>query len=234
MFALIRKDLIACRLFLLIGLAVYVLYGMSAFQQPLIFFIMNIGVTILLVQLPIVVDDKYRMDTLVCYLPPSRSKVVLARYSIALIAVLTGLGLHYGLGAILSVYFEEQGFWALCEPQAVLAFCIVPVALVSLHLPCFFCFGFGRGTFVFVILIILLTIFMTSPFVVGGLLNDNDGFALTPEMLQHPELAFVALIDHVAGLVGSRRFYSTMTFGTVAFVVVSIFFSIRLFERRDF
>ena len=60
MFALIRKDLIACRLFLLIGLAVYVLYGISAFQQPLLFFIMNIGVAILLVLLPIVVDDKYR------------------------------------------------------------------------------------------------------------------------------------------------------------------------------
>jgi peptidoglycan biosynthesis protein MviN/MurJ (putative lipid II flippase) len=85
-----------------------------------------------------------------------------------------------------------------------------------------------------VILIILLTIFMTSPFVVSGFLNDNDGFALTQEMLQHPELAFVELIDHFAGLVGSRRFYPTITFGTVAFVVASIFFSIRLFERRDF
>jgi hypothetical protein len=234
MLALIRKDLIACRLFLIIGLVVYVLYALSAYQQPLIFFFMNIGVTILLFQMPIVVDDKYRIDTLVCYLPPSRRMVVLARFAIALIALLAGLGLHYGLGAILSFYFEEQGFWTLCAPQAVLAFCITPVALVSLYLPCFFRFGLGRGTFAFAILIAILTIFVTSPLHTASLLSDNGGFELTPEMLQHPEMAFVALIDHFAASVGSGLFYATVALSTVALVTASVVFSIRFFERRDF
>lgn len=38
MFALIRKDLIACRLFLVIGLVMYVLWAVSMYQQPLGFF----------------------------------------------------------------------------------------------------------------------------------------------------------------------------------------------------
>jgi len=234
MFALIRKDLIACRLFLIIGLAIYVLYAMAAFQQPLIFFIMNIGATILLVLMPIVVDDKFRIDTLVCYLPPSRRTVVMARYVNALIALLGGLGLQYGFGAILSVYFEKQGFWTLCAPQAVFAFCIVPVALVSLYLPCFFRLGLGRGTFVFAILIAVLTILMSSPFFASGLLSGKGGFELTPELVQHPEMAFVALIDHIAASVGSARFYTITALSTVALVAVSVFVSIRFFQQRDF
>jgi hypothetical protein len=234
MFALIRKDLIACRLFLVFGLAIYALYAVSAYQQPLGYFMVNIGAIILLVMTPIVVDEKYRADTLVCYLPPSRSKVVLARYVMALIALLSGLGLHYGLGAILSIRFEETGFWTLCAPQAVLAFCIVPVALVSLYLPCFFRFGLGRGSFVFVALIAALTILVTSPLVTIDLLSANGGFVLRREMIQHPELALVALIDHVSEAVSSGRFCAVVSIGSVALVSASLALSIRFFQRRDF
>ena len=234
MFALIRKDLIACRLFLFIGLAIFALYAVTTYEQPLGYFIVNIGGIILLVLAPIVVDDKYRTDILVCYLPPSRCNVVFARYLMALIALLTGTGLHYGLGAILSIRSEETGFGTLCAPQGVLAFCIVPVVFVSLYFPCFFRFGLGRGAFAFTILIVVLTILMTSPFLATDLLSANGGFVLTREMIQHPEMALVALIDHVAAAVGSGRFYAVVSIGSVALVTASVAFSIRFFERRDF
>ncbi len=234
MLALIRKDVIACRWFLVIGLAIYALYAVSAYQQPLGYFVLNIGAVILLVLTPIIVDEKYRIDTLVCYLPPSRSKVVMARYVMALIALLTGLGLHYGLGAILSIDFEETGFWTLCAPQAVLAFCIAPAAVVSLYLPCFFRFGLGRGAFAFTILIVALAIFMTSPLIATDLLSANGGFVVTPEMLQHPEMALVAFTNHVAAAAGSGRFYAAISIASGVLVTASVALSIRFLERRDF
>ena len=116
MYALIRKDFIAGRFFLVIGLAIYVLYAVTSYQKPLGYFILNIVAIIVLALAPMVIDDKYRTDTLVCYLPPSRSKVVLTRYLMALFALLSGLGLHYGLGAILNIHPGETGFWTLCAP----------------------------------------------------------------------------------------------------------------------
>jgi hypothetical protein len=234
MYALIRKDFIAGRFFLVIGLAIYVLYAVTSYQKPLGYFILNIVAIIMLVLAPMVIDDKYRTDTLVCYLPPSRSKVVLTRYLMALFALLSGLGLHYGLGAILSIHPEGTGFWMLCAPRAVLAFCIVPIAFVSLYFPCFFRFGLGRGAFAFTILTVAIAIFMTSPLLATDILSANGGFAWTREMMQQPELALVALIDHVAAAVGSGRFYAAVSLGSVALVTASVAFSIRFFERRDF
>ena len=234
MFALIRKDLIACRLFLVIGLAMYVLWAVSMDQQPLGFFMLNIGAIIVLTLAPIIVDDKYRIETLVCFLPPSRSKVVVARFVMALFALLTGLAAQYGLGAILSILSDETGFWTLCSPQAVLAFCIVPVAFVSLYFPCFFRFGLVRGSFVFVILTIALASLMTSPLFATNLLSANGGFVLTREMLQHPETALVALIDHVAAIIGGSRFFVAVSIGSVALITASVTFSIRFFNWRDF
>ena len=234
MFALMRKDFIAGRFFLAIGLAVYVLYAATSYQKPFGYFILNIAAVILLVLAPLVVDDKYRTDTLICYLPRSRSKVVLARYVMALIALLAGLGLHYGLGAILSIRVEETGFRTLCGPQAVLVFYIVPVAFVSLYLPCFFRFGLGRGAFAFAILMIALAIFVTSPLLATDLLSANGGLVVTREMLQHPEMALVAVVDQVAMAVGKGSFYAAVFVGSVAFVSASLALSVRFFERRDF
>ncbi len=79
-----------------------------------------------------------------------------------------------------------------------------------------------------------LTILVTGPLVTIDLLSLNGGFVLTREMIQHPELALVALIDHVSAAVGSGRFYAAVSFGSVALVTASVAFSIRFFERRDF
>lgn len=231
MFALIRKDVIACRLFLVIGIAIYALHAVMSYQIPLGYFILNIGTTIALALGPIIIDEKYRIDTLVCYLPPSRSKIVLARYVIALLALFAGLGLHYGLGAILGIWSEEAGFGTLCAPQAVLTFCIVPVAFVSLFFPCFFRFGLGHGFLVFMVLIVALAIFMTSPLLSTDFLSIDGRFVVTREMLRHPEMALIA---HVAAEVGSGRFYAGVSIGSVALASASVAFSIRFFEQRDF
>ena len=235
MFALIRKDLIACRLFLLFGLAIYALYAVSAYHQPLGYFVVNIGAIILFALAPIVVDDKYRIETLVCYLPPSRRQTVFARYAMALLALICGLSLQYGLGAALSVVWSEKtGFWTLCSPQAALVFCVLPIAFVSFYLPCYFRFGLGRGSFVFVVLTAVLVIFTTSPFLVTGVLSANGGFVLTHEMVQHPELAMFALVDHFAVSAGEGSFYGMLSIGSIALVAASLAFSIRFFDRRDF
>ena len=234
MYALIRKDLIAGRLVLVIGLVMYILYAVTTYESPLGFFIVNIGATIMLVLAPIAIEEKYQTDTLVCHLPPSRGTVVLARYVMAWLALIVGLGLHYGLGALLSIHFMQTGFRTLCAPQAALVFCSVPVAIFSLYLPCFFRFGLGRGSFVFMVLIAVLAMFITSPFLATDMLSANGGFVLTPAMMQHPELALVALIDHVAVSVGEVRFYVTVSISAVALVSASLALSIRFFQRRDF
>jgi len=234
MIALIRKDLIGCRLFLFIGLAMYALWALSTFRQPLGYFLVNVVAVMAMVLTPVVVDDKYQIDTLVCYLPPSRRKVVLARYVMAVIALLTGLAVCYGLGAILSVRSEENRFWTLCAPQAVLVFCIVPVTFVSLYFPCLFRFGLGRGSFAFAVLAIALATLMTSPLLATDLLSPSGDFVLTREMVQKPETALVAFIYHVAATVGSGRFYAAVSIGSVVLVVASIAVSIRFLKRRDF
>lgn len=232
--ALIRKDLIACRLFLAIALGMYVLWALCTYHQPLGYFVLNIAAIMVLALMPIVVDDKYRMETLVCFLPPSRSKFVLARYLTALLALIAGLSVHYGLGAILSFGSQQSGFWTLCAPQAVLAFCTLPVAFISLYLPCYFRFGLGRGTFVFAVLIIVLATLMTSPLLANELLAADGGFVITRQMLQHPEQALIGFIDHVATAVGNGRFYASVSIGNVALVTGSVALSIRSFNRRDF
>ncbi|MDP7014761.1 MAG: ABC-2 transporter permease [Pirellulaceae bacterium] len=234
MFALIRKDLIACRLFLFIGLGFYALWAACTYRQPLGYFALNVGATMVLILAPLVVDDKYRAETLVCFLPPSRSKAVLARYAMALVALLVGFGAQYGLGAILNIRAQEAGYQVLCAPQAVLAFCAVPVTLVALYIPCFFRFGLGRGSLAFAVLMIALTTLLTSPLIATFLFSPSSDFVLTREMLQHPETALVALIDHAASAVGSVRFYAAVPIGGIALVAGSVATSIWFHNRRDF
>ncbi len=233
MFALIRKDLIACRLFLVIAIAVYGLYAATAYPRPLIFFLMNIGAAVLLFMMPIVVDDKYRIDTLVCYLPPSRREVVLARYSIGMLAVLTGLALQYGFGAILSFCFEKTDYWAVCTPQTVFVFSIVPLVLFALYLPCYFRFELGRGTFAFAILMVALIFLATSPLLTANF-RWGAGFVLNRERLQNPGSLMVAFIDHTAASFGAVWFYATISISAIALMIISLVLSIRVLERRDF
>lgn len=233
MLALIRKDLIACRLFFLIGVPLYALWALSTFQNPLGFLLLNVGAIVALTLAPIVVDDKYRIDTLVCFLPPSRSKVVLARYLMALVALLIGLGAQYGFGALLSIWFSQTRFWTSCSPEILFVFCVVPVGFVALYLPCFFRFGLGRGSFAFAVLMTGLGALTTSPLLATYLFSANSDFLLTPEMLQRPETALVAFVDYVASTVGSVRFYAAVPVGGVALVTASVALSIRFFNRRD-
>ncbi len=79
-----------------------------------------------------------------------------------------------------------------------------------------------------------LAIFMSSPLVALDFLSANGGFVVTREPMQHPELAVVNLIDHVAAAVGRVRFYAGVSIGGVTLVSASVAFSIRFFERRDF
>ncbi len=234
MFALIRKDLIACRLFLVVGFALYVLWAISMYQQPLGYFVLHIAATIVLALMPMVVDDKYRANSLICLLPPSRRKVVMARYLVVLIALFVGLSSHYGLGAILSNRFEETGFWTLCKPQALLVFCLVPIIVASIYLPCFFRFGLGRGAFAFAIVIVAFTTLITSPLIATDVLSAHNGFVFTREMQQHPEMAVVGIVDQVAAAVGSGRFYGAASIGSVLLVFASVVLSIRFLQRRDF
>ncbi|MCP4512579.1 MAG: hypothetical protein GY826_39965, partial [Fuerstiella sp.] len=170
---------------------------------------------IALVLMPIVVDDKYRADELMCYLPTARHQIVLARYVEAMIALFIGLAAHYGLGAILSNHIGEPGFRTLCSPQAVLVFCVVPVVFAALYLPCCFRLGLGRGSFVFAVISVILMTLITSPVFVTDVLSAGGGFVLTREMLQHPETVLVSLIDHVAAIVGKRRFFVTVSIGII-------------------
>lgn len=233
MLPLIRKDWIACRRLLLIGLGLYFLWAVCTYGQPLAFYILNVSAIMMLTLAPIIVDDRCRIEMLTAFLPPSRSKVVLARYAIALISLLIGAAAQYGFGVILNIGVEGTGFFLLCSPQAVFAFCIAPVTLISLFYPCFFRFGLWHGSLAYAVLMIALTTLLSSPFVASSVFSVQSDFVLTREMLQQPEAALIALIDSVAAAFGGVRFYAAATLGVAVLVAGSVALSIRFFRERD-
>jgi hypothetical protein len=234
MFALIRKDFIAGRFFLAGVLAIYLLYALSASRSPIGFFFLNIGVTMFLAVGPLILDEYHRIDTLVCFLPPSRGQVVLARYAMALCALILGLSLQYGLGAVFSRYLERTGFGTLCAPQLVLLFCLVPITCTALYLPCCFRFGLPRGSLVFLVLTIALVTLLTSPLVAIELFAADSGLQLTRQMMEYPEDALLSLVDHVAARFGQVRFYITVCLSGVTLVPISIALSVRSLRIREF
>ena len=68
---------------------------------------LNIAMTVALVLVPVLIQDKYRIEDLVAYLPPARHKVVSARYVVAMLALIAGLTL--------------QSVWTWCSVERVAA-----------------------------------------------------------------------------------------------------------------
>ncbi len=235
MLALIRKDFIAGRTILMIGSIVYLLFAVTAFTSDrgaLQYFIVNIVATIALAVAPLLLDDKYDIDELVLLLPTSRRTIVQARYLMALLAVLGGLGFLYGCGWILSLGVEANGFAALCSPQALTVFCALPVVLVSLYLPCCYRFGLARGLFAFLVLMLSLSIILTGAAQAFGPIA-GDGFAMTREMALHPESVLIAFVDYLARPLGNGMFYLTVVVGCVVSMIASLVLSMRYFEHRE-
>jgi hypothetical protein len=233
MFALIRMDFIACRLILAIGMVVYVLYAATAYESVLSLFVLNIAVTIALILVPIIIQDKYRIENLVAFLPPARYKVVAARYVVAVLALGVGLALQYGLGAVLSVWLQRSGFRTLCALETIFVFCFVPLAFVSLFLPCWFRFGLGRGAFFFLALSTAIVVIASGPLLATGWLSSKGGFVMTREMTQYPEQGLLAFIRHIAATGGAGWFWTGIISSQVLLFAGSLALSIWFFEQRD-
>ena len=233
MYALMRMDFIACRFYLAIGFGLYLLYAVPSFEGTLGFFVLNVAATVLMALAPIMIHDKYRIESLISLLPPARHQVVVARYVTALLALLAGLSLQYIGGTMLSIWFKTSGFWTLCALQAVLVFLLPPLVIISLYYPCYFQFGLGRGFFAFLILATALIIVLTSPALVAAL-SGNSKFVIAPDMAQQPERVLVALVDHLAAPLGKWPFFAATAVSGIILVAISLIVSIGLFRRRDF
>lgn len=234
MLALIRKDFIAGRTILLLGCVVYALFAVTALSSdrgPLELFLAHVVATLALAVGPLLVDDIHDVDELVLRLPPSRSKVVRARYLMVLATLLGGAGSLAGLGWGLDLWFETGGFDALCTLQLVTVFCVPVVLLLSLFLPCCYRFGLGRGTFVFFVMMLALSIVVTVVMQIAGP-GLGEGFAVTPEMSTQPESALIAIVDHVAQPVGSGVFYGAVGLSCAGVALASLALSTRFFKCR--
>ncbi len=230
MLALIRKDLIAGRVFFVLGLVVYALYALTAYRGPIEFLVLNIVTVIALGFVPMFLDDKYGVDELVLYLPASRAMIVRARYLMCLLALIGGMVLFLGVGLILEVLFGEQGFAALFSVPVITIFCAVPVALFSLYLPCCFRYGLSRGSFAFSVLVIVLTIVVVTVIQVTGF-DISAGLVIDAEMAGQPAAVLAALVDRVAESMGEFVFYAVAVISGIALAGSSLVLSTRFFER---
>lgn len=232
MYALIKKDLIASRWFLLPGLLVFLLHSVAVFQNTLVYLMFGIAGTLTLILAPLFVDEKYDTEGLSYWLPRRRRTIVQARYLASLIWLLVGLGLVCGLGALCGLYYPDTNFQVITSVSGLATFLLLPALLLTLFFPCYFCLGLARGALVFLGLGFLLAIIVVGPLLAGFLRGSGTSF-LTPAQAAAPELGLAAFVEHLIETIGFWPFVLGTGLGMIGLVVLSMYVSICFLRTRE-
>lgn len=193
------------------------------------FFFTNTGVQI---------DENNRGEILLCSLPLNRYLLVLVRYLLALVFIITSF-----LLALVTAWLIKQIFpVASIEPQTLLTLphiysWLFPLVMaLSVYLPFYFRFGYVKGLFIgltgWVIVMTVVTgiIFLIISLITGSWsLLENFQENVKPRIFDYFEAILAGAVDTM----GLDSFLLLLTAVAFIFFFTSLLVSLKLFSKRD-
>jgi hypothetical protein len=205
MVKLILKDFKATKHLILYQLAFWVFILSNSRQRGFPFII----VSLIIVFQVLLVDDRYRTEALYVSLPVKRSTIVYARYFSAFLVIAVMTVLTFIAGVLVHTYFPQE-FKGIIPIKSLVAPHLAVLILIALIYPVFFRFGayLEAGMKIVAITVIGLTVF------VFGLVILFNNLGLDPFAVKH-----------------SFLYWSIFT---VLLVIGSMWFSLRIYRKREF
>lgn len=151
MWAWLFKDLALGGRWLALVLAVYCFnLAVAPFSGPLFLFL-ALSLPVVLVMGGLMIEASNETDPLWCSLPLSRADIVRGRYFTALVAILSGLGLSWLVGQVVSRFLLRLpgGPPAYLDLRVYAFFLAALLFAAGLFFPFYFRFGLGKGTTIF-------------------------------------------------------------------------------------
>jgi hypothetical protein len=147
MLNLFIKDIKVGAIFLWAVVPLYVVTALQASRFGGGFFWINVTCASLLLVAVTMLDWKNDADLFVHSLPVTRAMVVRARYLTALVVGLLSLAIGSAIGAArgMSLVMRGEPWPRWMAGDVGLAFVVVFAFIASVHLPCYFRWGFGKG-----------------------------------------------------------------------------------------
>lgn len=206
MIGLFLKDVINLKQQAKIFLVIAILFiGISILQQDSNFFAMYMVVfTILVSTTAFAYDDKAKWDRYALTMPVSCRDIVLSKYLLVFVFTVLAFLLTFLLTFSMTHAFHESLTECLTE---CLTISLASLALSSIILPVFFKFGVEKGRIVMMAIVL-------APTFLSLLLSNLDFSAPAPAILSKLEIV--------------------APFAVILLLVLSVFLSIRIYEKKEF
>ena len=199
MFRLILKDFYLMRV--AVGwIAVYLVFSLLWSSPP--YGIMTVLISVLFIRHSMVLDDKYRTDSLYCSLPLKRSTIVLSRYLSALVVILA-------VTAFILILSYLHGKDGMTNKTAFLILFYM-VLFFSVFFPFYFRFGTQMRTELGFISTAVLILFFVIVLIGSAIYSIEVDILKIPNILIYASLVMIFFAS--ASVVLSLKIYSKREF----------------------
>jgi len=229
MFALLKKDFIASRWFLIPGFPIFLINSVAVFQNTFHYLAFGIAAAVLLIMAPLLVDEKYSTQSLSYWLPRNKQTIVFARYLASATGLTVGFGIILGVGSLCASFFRETNFFIVYSPAGIAAYFLITTTMLSLFLPCYFKLGLSKGSIVFGGVLTILAIVLVGPFIE----DLFKGTLLDSKYISHPEFFITMLGDNLVTAVGATMSALLIPVYIVIVAGLSMFLSAWFSARQD-
>ncbi len=199
MFRLILKDFYLMRV-VAKWLAIYLAFRLSWSSPP--YGVVAIIISVLFIRHSMVLDDKYRTDSLYCSLPLKRSTIVFSRYLSALAAALVVIGFIF-----ITSYLHGKGVMTYKAAFLVLFYLVL---FFSVFFPFYFRFGTQMRTDLGYISISVLILFFVIVLVGSAIYSIEVDILKMPNILLYASLVMILFAS--ASVLLSLKIYSKREF----------------------
>jgi hypothetical protein len=238
-FNLCRKDLLAAHRPLLLILVIFILYFLQPVWSSLL--IMAVGGVFGFLCLFVIffLEDRNKTEILYLSLPQKRSTIVGARYFLAGLLSLIGGAILFGFvvplhGLIFSSRPLGSNLQSLLSVEGMAGYLVISAFISALYLPFHHRFGFGRGVILFQIVGVALLAGVAGGMKLVGRAFDFVDFWNDPKNIKDPGAGILDLIGAIRTSLGTTLFLITIVVFVIIATAISLWLSLRFYDRREF
>jgi ABC-type transport system involved in multi-copper enzyme maturation permease subunit len=233
--ALVHKDWMIGRRFLLVAFPVYLLYALMFFQAGTLFIFVSMLFSLFLALGAVIIEEKTQGDTLLCSFPVKRIDIVYARYLTAGLGAGLGMFVTFAVGFVLDIMFAKThaDFNPTMTFAGFLGFFLLLATSVALFFPFYFKYGFFKGGLIFLSVSLLFSILTGAVFNLAWLMARKSASTGLGAFFKDPYKTMVHGIGSIAKAVGPLFLLQAVLILIAGLVWLSILISVRMYSGRD-
>lgn len=238
MLKLCYKDYLASRWLWLSVAVLFILYIIQPMGQTTVVMALGALAVYAALSVTLIFEDQGRTETLYASLPLERRTIVRGRYLLAGLIVLGGAAVIFGSAALILAVIKAPAYEKALSPlltvDGLAGFLLASVFLLAVFLPLYYRLGLGKGNIVFFGLLLAFFVIATGLERLASRTLHLMGPVFTAGFLQEPGRGMIGLVASLRTALGPFLFIASILAATALCVLISLHFSNRFYDRREF